>query len=284
MKLGPALHGDPRRLPSSTPSSFVDRAGLCRFAQIAPATEFDLALEGTTLMIRASSEPIFSPTPIWSNCLSPWGAEEPRLGQIYSSRCWPVPEPGELVAAHLFGVVVGFFAGATAATPYESVLVGPGDVQPGLTTTSMPEVAPPRAYLAFKDLADWLSADEAEIADMVGIGRTTPYAWHRDGREPRPSTVRRLYEFHATLDALRRKLGEEGMQQWLELGRRDTLIVGDLEAVGDDVRRVLFSSAQRWFDLAAAPEPTEERPQARGPAGQRVRRARRAQPRRGRGR
>jgi len=284
MKLGAALHGDSHRLPPSTPSSFAERAGLCRFTQIAPATDFDLALEGITLIIRASSEPIFSPTPIWANCLPLWETDEPEIARIYSSRCWPVPEPGELVAAHLHGILVGLSAGAIAATPYGSVLAGPSNVQQGLTTTSVPELAPPRAYLAFKDLANWLSADEAEIADMVGIGRTTPYAWHRDGREPRPSTVRRLYEYHATLDALRRKLGEKGMQQWLELGRRDTLLAGDLEAVGDDVRQALFLPAQRWFDLAAAPEPTEERAQPRYPAQERVRRVRRAQPRRGRGR
>jgi len=284
MKLGRAPHADLDRLHTSTPSSLADRAGLCRFTQIAPATDFDLGLEGATLIIQASSEPIFSPTPILWSRVSAWRSEKAAADAvgIHASRFWPVPEPGEMVGAHLFGVFAGFLAGATAATSYESVVLRPSDVDPGVTTPSVPEVAPPRAYVAFKDLASWLSADEADIADMVGIGRTTPYAWRRDGREPRPSTVRRLYEYHATLDALRRRLGESAMQRWLELGRRETLLAGNLEALGDDLRQALFSPAQRWFDLAAAPEPTDDIPVRS--RSQRRRTALRVQPRRATGR
>src|SRR5579875_3666336 len=114
--------------------------------------------------------------------------------------------------------------------------------------------------------------------DRPVAARLEPYG----PREPRPSTVRRLYEYHATLDALRRRLGESAMQRWLELGRRETLLAGNLEALGDDLRQALFSPAQRWFDLAAAPEPTDDIPVRS--RSQRRRTALRVQPRRATGR
>ena len=49
-----------------------------------------------------------------------------------------------------------------------------------------PAASDPPAYEAFKALGRWLNADDAAIADMVGVGRTTPYTWKRDSREPGP--------------------------------------------------------------------------------------------------
>jgi hypothetical protein len=140
----------------------------------------------------------------------------------------------------------------------------------------------PPAYEAFKALGRWLDADDAAIADMVGVGRTTPYTWKRDGREPRPATAQRIYEHHATLDALRRRLGIGGLRRWLHEGitpRRDVLLAGDLERLEGDVHAVLFrrEPAQR-IDLAAAPEDSTPAEAARGerplrPSGRRPRRA-----------
>jgi hypothetical protein len=118
----------------------------------------------------------------------------------------------------------------------------------------------PPAYAAFKALGRWLDADDAAIADMVGVGRTTPYTWKRDGREPRASTAQRIYEHHATLDALRRRLSILGLRRWLHEGippRRDVLLAGNLERLEGDVHAVLFRRAPtERIDLAAAPEDT----------------------------
>lgn len=116
----------------------------------------------------------------------------------------------------------------------------------------------PSAYEAFKALGRWLDADDAAIADMVGVGRTTPYTWKRDGREPRAATTRRIYEYDATIDSLRRRLGIIGLRRWLREGiptRRDTLLAGNLESLERDVHEVLFrrEPAQR-IDLAASPQ------------------------------
>jgi hypothetical protein len=140
----------------------------------------------------------------------------------------------------------------------------------------------PPAYEAFKALGRWLDADDAAIADMVGIGRTTPYTWKREGREPRPATTQRIYEHDATLDALRRRLGVAGFRRWLHEGippRRDVLLAGDLERLEDDVHAVLFRRAPtERIDLAAAPEDSGPADASSGrplrPSGRRPRRAR----------
>jgi hypothetical protein len=120
----------------------------------------------------------------------------------------------------------------------------------------------PPAYRAFKDLGGWLSAGDDQIADMLGIGRTTPYAWKRDGREPRPENARRIYEYQAVLDSLRRRLGSSGFQMWLREGspsRRERLLAGNLESLDRDVHAVVFQSAgSERPDLGWTPEPRSE--------------------------
>jgi hypothetical protein len=147
-----------------------------------------------------------------------------------------------------------------------------------------PVASDPPAYEAFKALGRWLNADDAAIADMVGVGRTTPYTWRRDGREPRAATSQRIYEYHATLDALRRRLGIGGLRRWLHEGvtpRRDLLLAGDLERLERDVHEILFRFAPaRRGDLAAAPEDTA--PAGVAPAGRSLRPSGR-RPRRSRG-
>jgi hypothetical protein len=141
----------------------------------------------------------------------------------------------------------------------------------------------PSAYEAFKALGRWLDADDAAIADMVGVGRTTPYTWKRDGREPRPATTQRIYEYEATIDSLRRRLGIAGLRRWLREGvpsRRDTLLAGHIQRLERDVHAVLFRrAAAERIDLAASPEEsaapatttTGERPLR--PSGRRPRRS-----------
>jgi hypothetical protein len=146
-----------------------------------------------------------------------------------------------------------------------------------------PTISEPPAYEAFKALGRWLNADDAAIADMVGVGRTTPYAWKRDGREPRAATSQRIYEYHATLDALRRRLGIRGLRTWLHEGvtaRRNVLLAGNLERLEQDVHEVLFRRApSHRVDLAAAPDDTTAAATAPGgrslrPSGRRPRRLR----------
>jgi hypothetical protein len=104
------------------------------------------------------------------------------------------------------------------------------------------------SYDAFKDLVRWLQATDAEVAEMVGVGRTTPYGWKRDGREPRRDTVRRLFAAHAVVGALARRLGDDGVWRWIVVddpSRRERILAGDIASVQDEARNILFARRRR---------------------------------------
>jgi hypothetical protein len=109
------------------------------------------------------------------------------------------------------------------------------------TVEADPQSSP--AFDAFRDLVGWLEATDEEVAAMAGVGRTTPYAWQRERREPRRSTVRRLFQTHAALSALVQRLGESDATQWLvydDPTRRERVLAGDLPSVQDEMRPLLF--------------------------------------------
>ena len=101
-----------------------------------------------------------------------------------------------------------------------------------------------RAYAAFKDLGRWLMLDDPTVASMVGIKRTTPYAWEREGRQPRPTTVRRLLQHHAVVAAVVDQLGAEGASAWLAAGNPspvELLLDGRFDAVDERVGELVFA-------------------------------------------
>ena len=113
----------------------------------------------------------------------------------------------------------------------------------------------PRAWEAFKEVAAVLGFTDAELATVIGIGRTTVYTWQREDREPRRGTARRIYELHAALRALRRNLGEDGLDAWLMAGspsRRQVILTGDLKKLGEEIDSELFSTMSRP-DFSAVP-------------------------------
>jgi hypothetical protein len=189
-------------------------------------------------------------------------------------------EPSETLAGIFKRLTAGQFLAALmvgagfqvpSATPVVHTILGDPFAPVGHLHAEDPEVvdhegAPedPEAYRAFKDLRTWLSVDDEQVADMLGIGRTTPYAWKREGHEPRPETARRIYEYYAVLDSLRRRLGPSGFHLWLRDGRpprRERLLAGELEALDRDVHSVLFRpTPDRRPDLRWAPEPTDVGP------------------------
>jgi len=171
-----------------------------------------------------------------------------------------------VVSAHIFATVFSHLAAVAKTVTGVNVLVDPTPFTIEPATRSLAPESP--AHRAFKDLGGWLAAEDGEIADMVGIGRTTPYAWRREGHEPRTGTVQRLYEYHATLDSVRRRLGGPAFRGWLHEGvppRRDALLAGRLESLDADIHELLFRRpAEHRVDLAAAPE---DETMHTGPAG-----------------
>lgn len=77
---------------------------------------------------------------------------------------------------------------------------------------------PSKAFAAFDDLRRWLRLGSEEAAKLIGVGRTTPLAWEREGHEPRPATARRLYQLHTLVSAIVERLGEPAAIRWLESG------------------------------------------------------------------
>jgi len=121
----------------------------------------------------------------------------------------------------------------------------------------------PPAFRAFKQLGQWLNAEDGHVAAMLGFGRTTPYQWKRTSTEPRVGTVRRLYEYHATVGSLHRYLGADELRRWLHVGapstRRDTLLAGRLEDLERDVYDALFrGDPETRLAFVAAPEDAGE--------------------------
>jgi DNA-binding XRE family transcriptional regulator len=91
-----------------------------------------------------------------------------------------------------------------------------------------------KAFRAFTELRRWLRLTATEAADLIGVKRTTPNAWQREGREPRPASARRLYQLHSIVSSLVRKLGENEAIRWLETGDpspREQLLRGELGVV-----------------------------------------------------
>lgn len=79
---------------------------------------------------------------------------------------------------------------------------------------------PSRAYYAFKDLASWMRLSDDEMAQVLDISRTTPLASWKHGIEPREHAVaRRLFQLYAVVRALRDRLGQDGLEEWLGRGR-----------------------------------------------------------------
>jgi hypothetical protein len=139
----------------------------------------------------------------------------------------------------------------------------------------------PEAFQAFKDVAEWLRASDEEVAEAIGIGRTTVYAWRREGREPRRGTARRLYELHSVLAALRRRMGSERYELWLNQGTpswRQAVLLGDFSVLEPVIESELFAQPGRQkFDWtpedrgSLEPAVSSTRPRVSGRKAKRVR-------------
>jgi hypothetical protein len=57
-------------------------------------------------------------------------------------------------------------------------------------------------FRAFSDLKNWLNLTSTQLAELLGIKRTTPNAWKREGRTPREETRHRLYQLHSYVGSL----------------------------------------------------------------------------------
>lgn len=147
-----------------------------------------------------------------------------------------------------------------------------------------PELGKTRAYRTFVELADWLGLTQAQTADLLGMGRTTPLAWNREGHEPQPARARRLYQAHALVSTLLRRLGSEEMHRWMEAGNPsplDLIAEGDVTGADDLADELIFGTAPSRERLSAwVDEPIDTDVPSTKPTQGQPRRVRRRPPRR----
>jgi hypothetical protein len=119
------------------------------------------------------------------------------------------------------------------------------------------------SFRKFKDVARWLGLSDEAAAELVGVGRTTPYSWERRAHEPRPSKAGRLFEYHALLSSLVRRLGASGLDEWLVAGSprpRQLLLGGNLGAAYDAAHEFLFTPGRPEVGLGALQPETQVAP------------------------
>jgi len=102
---------------------------------------------------------------------------------------------------------------------------------------------PSKAFAAFDDLRQWLRLSSEEAAKLIGVGRTTPLSWEREGHEPRPATARRLYQLHTLVSAVVERVGEPAAIRWLESGSpspHDLIIGGRFDEAARSAEELLI--------------------------------------------
>lgn len=139
-----------------------------------------------------------------------------------------------------------------------------------------------RALAAVADVQTWLGIGRDDVAQLAGYSPRSIKNW-REGMDPYPATVRRLFDIHALVGALERKLGLDGARVWLAdttadgRARRDLLgeEVG-LRALVSEAAALLFEAPVRDGRTVELEEPVhpEVRPRPELFAGP-VRRTRR---------
>jgi len=109
------------------------------------------------------------------------------------------------------------------------------------------------ALHAADDLRAWLHLTHREVATMSGLATRTIHHWRATGAQPRPATVRRLREIHASVDTLRRTLGPDRAGDWFRTGTPSPLQLlqaGDWGGVQEAMHKVLFRRPRRGRDSA----------------------------------
>jgi hypothetical protein len=108
------------------------------------------------------------------------------------------------------------------------------------------------ALAAVSDIQRWLAVGQDQVAALAGYAPRSAKNW-RDGMEPYPATVRRLFDLHALLGSLDRALGTESARLWLA----DTGSVGvsRRQRLEDDagLRSVIAEASRTLFEPPTVP-------------------------------
>jgi hypothetical protein len=91
-----------------------------------------------------------------------------------------------------------------------------GDMRNWMPTPDLPATPSPAqfALAAVSDIQRWLAVGQDQVAALAGYAPRSVKNW-REGMDPYPATVRRLFDLHALLGSLTQSMGTEGVRLWL---------------------------------------------------------------------
>lgn len=99
------------------------------------------------------------------------------------------------------------------------------------------------ALAAVSDIQRWLAVGQDQVAALAGYAPRSVKNW-REGMDPYPATVRRLFDLHALLGSLDRAMGTERARLWLaDTSRRERLADDSgLRSVIAEATTILFEA------------------------------------------
>ncbi len=138
-----------------------------------------------------------------------------------------------------------FFVSAEPTSPISNI-------QAAVPAPEAPAVKSPAqaALAAVCDIQEWLALGQDEVAELAGFAPRSVKNW-REGMDPYPATVRRLFDLHALLGSLKQSMGRDRMRLWLDdsgapgVSRRERL----RENAG--LRSVIAEAATMLFEAPA---------------------------------
>jgi hypothetical protein len=189
--------------------------------------------------------------------------------------------PASLRAACLdkWFATVAFTAETSFLGEIAQIWVVPVDTRPTERVGDFEELfrptppAPPspaeRALAAVSDVQAWLGIGRDDVAQLAGYSPRSIKNW-REGMDPYPATVRRLFDIHALVGALERQMGSDGARVWLAdaaadgRARRDLLgEEAGLRALVSEAAAVLFEPPVRDARTVELEEPAHPEIQPR---------------------
>jgi transcriptional regulator with XRE-family HTH domain len=138
-----------------------------------------------------------------------------------------------------------------------------GTTNPVLSLPAPVREAPARLDLvhvaAFQRLRESLPITDDELADIVGVGRTTPYKWMREGTAPKPKTLRHIMRLDAIVRGLQAFYDADQLNEWLVVGTPSPLQLlrnGTIDAFERLSHTAIFkppTTRPVGYDVEAAP-------------------------------
>lgn len=124
-----------------------------------------------------------------------------------------------------------------------------GDLRNWTHTPREPAITPraKAALAAVFDIEQWLAVGQDQVAVLARYAPRSVKNW-REGMDPYPATVRRLFDLHALLGSLARAIGVEEARLWL--ANAGATGVSRLERLGDDegLRSVIAEASTILFE------------------------------------